>query len=82
MLPPAAELRTRSRLHVQAAKEATDLNLKRRLAAYASALAQIAEQAERKLVDEVAASVLIREHEDRLAELVGDEFKSLLSPKS
>jgi hypothetical protein len=47
MLPTPAELREQSRLFRKAANEAIDLAVKRRLAAYALAVAQIAEKIER-----------------------------------
>jgi len=54
MAPNPEELRARSRIYAQAARAETVPDLKQKFASYAFALAQIAEEIERKRLDDAA----------------------------
>ncbi len=70
MLTPA-QLRDASRLYLQAAEEETTLDIKRRLASHALALAQLAEHTEhRSYMDKVAGYADSKHGQRTIAEAV------------
>jgi hypothetical protein len=73
MLPTPVELREQSRLFRKAADEAVNLATKRRLAAYALAVAQIAEKIEREEVPGEPMPGIRAEHYQRLLAKALDE---------
>ena len=68
MTPNPEELRAKSRIYVQAARAETVPELKQKFANYAFALAQLAEQIERKEVGDTVAKVDLDEYHRQILE--------------
>lgn len=77
-MPTPAELRAQSNIYVQAAAAATAPEIKKRLAGYAFALAQLAEQIERKRIDETVAQADLEYHRLMLSQGLDDIHRKLL----